>query len=347
MKSIPEDRNIYKTIKTDPTNTLQKKNNVIVDDLYKNKYINLKEKYQLSSSAATAPRLYGLPNVHKPQTPLRPIASSVNVPCYGMSKYVGETLKTIVSEKYNVKNAFNLKDKLKDISVCEEDVLVSFDVVSLFTNIPTTLAIKIILNKWDQVQKRTNIPKNKFHHILDFCLKDNNYFMYNNKLYTQSFGMPMDNPLSPTIADIIMDNLLDNTIAELKNKYNIDIKFIAKYVDDIFAIIKLNDVNKILDTLNKYHNKLQFTTEMGENARIPFLDVCIHREKNILFLDWYSKPTSSGRLINYSSSQPTKYKINTAKNLIHNVLTLSHQRFHGANIDKIRKILNTTLTPTT
>lgn len=98
-------------------------------------------------------------------------------------------------------------------------------------------------------------------------------------------------------------------------------------------------MNTILETLNKYHNKLQFTIEIEENACIPFLDVCIHREKNSLLFDWYSKPTSSGRLINYYSSQPNKYKINTAKNLIHKILTLSHQRFHDANIDKIRKIL--------
>ncbi|XP_017473801.1 PREDICTED: uncharacterized protein LOC108364581 [Rhagoletis zephyria] len=218
-------------------------------------------------------------------------------------------------------------------------MLVSFDVVSLFTNIPTMLASKIVMNKWDQVKQKTNIPKKKFQEILEFCLKDNNYFMFNKKLYSQTFGMPMGNPISPTIADIIMDNLLDNTISELKQKYNIDIKFIAKYVDDIFAIIKRNDANIILGILNKYHNKLQFTMEIEENSKIPFLDVCIHRENHNLLLDWYSKPTSSGRLINYYSSQPTKYKINTAKNLIHKILTISHTRFHEANKEKINKIL--------
>ncbi|XP_036345468.1 uncharacterized protein LOC118754704 [Rhagoletis pomonella] len=261
------------------------------------------------------------------------------VPCYKMSKYIGDILKVLISEKYNVNNAFNLKDKLANICVCDEDVLVSFDVVSLFTNLPTMLASKIVMNKWDQIQHKTNIPKNKFQEMLSFCLNDNNYFMFNKKLYSQTFGMPMGNPISPTIADIIMDNLLDNAISELKEKFNIDIKFITKYVDDIFAIVKRNDANIILGTLNKYHNKLQFTMETEKNSKIPFLDVCIHRENQHLLLDWYSKPTSSGRLINYYSSQPTKYKINTAKNLIHKILTISHTRFHDANIEKINKIL--------
>ncbi|XP_036320350.1 uncharacterized protein LOC118734769 [Rhagoletis pomonella] len=275
----------------------------------------------------------------KPGVPLRPIVSSIMVPCYKLSKYIGEILQSLISGKYNVKNAFNLKDKLTNVHVCDEDVLVSFDVLSLFTNIPTTLASRIIMNKWDLIQQKTSIPKKKFHKIIDFCLKDNNYFMFSNKLYAQTFGMPMGNPISPTIADIIMDNLLDNTITELKEKFNIDIKFVTKYVDDIFAIIKRNDANIILDTLNKYHNKLKFTMEIEKDSKIPFLDVCIYREKQNLLLDWYSKPTSSGRLINYFSSQPRKYKINTAKNLIHKVLTISHTQFHDTNIEKITNIL--------
>ncbi|XP_036347982.1 uncharacterized protein LOC118757371 [Rhagoletis pomonella] len=339
MNKLIDDKNTYKAIRSDPTNALQRKNNKIVDELYKGKHINFREKQQLTCTAATAPRLYGLPKIHKLDVPLRPIVSSFMVPCYQLSKYIGEFLKMLISDKYNVKNSFNLKDKLANIRVCDEDMLVSFDVVSLFTNIPTMLASKIVMNKWDQVKQKTNIPKKKFQEILEFCLKDNNYFMFNKKLYSQTFGMPMGNPISPTIAEIIMDNLLDNTISELKQKYNIDIKFIAKYVDDIFAIIKRNDANIILGILNKYHNKLQFTMEIEENSKIPFLDVCIHRENQYLLLDWYSKPTSSGRLINYYSSQPTKYKINTAKNLIHKILTTSHTRFHDANIEKINKIL--------
>ncbi|XP_036340019.1 uncharacterized protein LOC118749331 [Rhagoletis pomonella] len=263
MKKLIEDRNTYKSIRTDPTNTLQRKNNKIVDELYKGKHINFREKQKLTCTAAT--RIYGLPKIHKPGVPLRPIVSSIMVPCYKLPKYIGEIIQSLISGKYNAKNAFDLKDKLTNVHVCDEDVLVSFDVISLFTNIPTTLASRIIMNKWDLTQQKTSIPKKKIHEIIDFCLKDNNYFMFSNKLYAQTFGMPMGNPFSPTIADIIMDNLLDNTITELKEKFNIDIKLITKYVDDIFAIIKRNDANIILDTLNKYHNKLKFTMEMEKD----------------------------------------------------------------------------------
>lgn len=90
-----------------PDNYTTKKNNTIIDDLYKNKIIDRSEKQQLTCTAATAPRLYGLPKIHKPGLPLRPISSSVNVPCYGLSKHVGKILRKFTSEEYNIKMRFN------------------------------------------------------------------------------------------------------------------------------------------------------------------------------------------------------------------------------------------------
>ncbi|XP_067619832.1 uncharacterized protein [Eurosta solidaginis] len=304
MNKILEDRSTYRAMRKDPTNDLQKKNNKIVDELYKNKIIDSKEKQRLACSTAITPRIYELPKIHKPDIPLRPIISSVNVPCYNLSKTVGNILKNLVSEQYNIKNAFEFKEKLENISVKDEDILVSFDVVSLFTNIPIVLATKIILKKWEEIQKTTKITRRIFQEMLDFCLKDNNYFLWCEKLYAQTFGMPMGNPLSPTIADIVLDDLLNDAISKHKTQHNIDIKFIVKYVDDIFAIDKRKDLDAILDTFNKYHDKLKFTLETETNFRITFLDTRVHRNNNILMLDWYTKPTSSGRMINFLSAQP-------------------------------------------
>lgn len=338
MNKLLEDKTTYKTIRADPTQKLQNKNNKIVTDLFKHEYIDLKLKKKLTCDAAISPRLYGLPKIHKPNTPLRPVSSSVDVPCYNLSKHIGEIIQNIISTKYNIKNSLELKQQLSIIQLEEDEILVSFDVVSLFTNIPTYLAIKNIMMEWDTIKEHTNISKPKFLDILNFCLKENNYFKYDDKYYQQTFGMPMGNPLSPTIADVILDKLLDSAIEILRNQ-NIEIKFIVKYVDDIFAIIKRKDESAILETLNNYHNKIQFTIEHEENNSIPFLDIKIHKNNNTLITDWYSKPTSSGRMINYLSTQPQNQKLNTALNFITKVLNLSHESFHENNIKKIKLIL--------
>ncbi|XP_037942964.1 uncharacterized protein LOC119675817 [Teleopsis dalmanni] len=127
--------------------------------------------------------------------------------------------------------------------------------------------------------------------------------------------MPMGNPLSPTIADIVLDKLLDEAIAELKTM-GITFKFITKYVDDIFAVIKKSDKEIILTTLNNFHPKIKFTYEEELDHKLPYLDIEIIKRDNNLIFNWYSKDISSGRLINFHSSQPMSQKLGTVKNFI-------------------------------
>lgn len=338
MKKLLEDKITYKTLRTDPTSKLQKINNNMVADLHNNGFINLWQKRQLICSAATAPRIYGLPKIHKPGIPLRPIVSSFQVPCYELSKFVGKILKNIISEQYNVKNSLQVKEQLKNMKLQQGEMLVSFDVISLFTNIPVHTAIRNIMTKWNTIKDFTKIPSAKFLKILQFCLQDNNYFVYGKKTFNQIFGMPMGNPLSPTIADITLDCLLDEAILELEKK-NIHIKYIVKYVDDILAIIHNDDKDEILSTFNKYHKKIQFTIEMENNGQLAYLDTKLHRIDNNIIFDWYAKATSSGRIMNFHTTQPKNQIINTAKNFIFRVINISDAQFHNKNIKIIKETL--------
>lgn len=338
MERLLEDKNTYRKSRTDPTEQLTRKNNKIINELYNQKTIDTRQKHLMYCSAANPPRLYGLPKIHKTDMPLRPIASSCEVPCYQMAKFLGSILKNLVSNKYNTTNSLELKDKLSAIKPGPDEIMVSFDVVSLFTNIPLNTAIKIIMNKWTEIQKHTTINRTQFLNMLNFCLKDNNYFKEKEQIYIQTYGMPMGNPLSPTIANIVLDNLLDERLNILQTK-NIKIPFIIKYVDDLFAIIKATDQNKILDELNNYHTRIKFTLEIEEGGQINFLDTKIHKTNSQFIIDWHTKPYSSGRLINFHSNHPRYQIMNTAKNLIDKVLKISDQKFHKTNLTKIKNIL--------
>lgn len=150
--------------------------------------------------------------------------------------------------------------------------------------------------------------------------------------------MPMGNPLSPTVADIVLDDLLDNTIQELNNK-GILINFITKYVDDTLLIINKKDINEIQNTFNKYHQKIQFTFEIETNNSISYLDAKLIRNGSSIKFDWYHKSMASGRIMNYHTTQPKSQIINTAKSFIMRVLRISDQDFHKSNINEITKIL--------
>lgn len=85
-----------------------------------------------------------------------------------------------------------------------------------------------------------------------------------------------------------------------------------------------SQIQSTLNIFNSYNKHLQFTIEEETNNQIPFLDLLITRDENQkLTTEWYSKPYSSNRLLNYHSYHPTKLKINVAHNFMHRVANLT------------------------
>ncbi|XP_075157770.1 uncharacterized protein LOC142231037 [Haematobia irritans] len=204
MKNILRDICTYRRLKRDPTSTLQTKNNKLVEKLFRMNIIDTNEKLKLICKTANAPRIYGLPKIHKEGVPVRPICSSINSPSYELSKYIVNILKNLTKDsKYNVKDAIEFKNKTSNIKIEDNETMISFDVVSLFPSIPVNLAIKIIKEKWDEIKDYTKIPMDIFIEMLTFCIKDSRYFVYDDKVYEQRKGMPMGSPASPIIADIV------------------------------------------------------------------------------------------------------------------------------------------------
>ena len=83
------------------------------------------------------PHLFGLPKIHKPNTPLRPIVSQFSSLFSGISRYLADVLQPFVSNSSSfILNSFVLKERLLSDPCSKEGFFVSFDVESLFTNVP-------------------------------------------------------------------------------------------------------------------------------------------------------------------------------------------------------------------
>ena len=96
-------------------------------------------------SGSQRPQMYGLPKVHKPGEPLRPILSMCGSAQYYASKWLCEILKP-VREYYGkrcVKDSFTFSDKIRAKKLPLSGYMCSFDVVSLFTNVPLEEVINI------------------------------------------------------------------------------------------------------------------------------------------------------------------------------------------------------------
>ena len=60
---------------------------------------------------------------------------------------------------------------------------------------------------------------------------------------------------------------------------------------------------------------IQFTKEIEENGKIPFLDCLVTRDNNKLKTTIYRKPTHTDRLLDQSSYNPTCHKATTIRTL--------------------------------
>lgn len=82
------------------------------------------------------PQLYRLLKIHKPEVPLRPIVSAVNSPTYSLSKELARILILLARHtEPHVNNSAHFAQEIQDTTLEDVDVMVSFDVVSLFTRV--------------------------------------------------------------------------------------------------------------------------------------------------------------------------------------------------------------------
>jgi len=82
MSALVNDKQTYEELKRDPTPALQRKLNSKMLKLKKTGAIDTQRYYRLRCSVPQPQKFYGLPKLHKPGIPMRPIASFVVVTAY-------------------------------------------------------------------------------------------------------------------------------------------------------------------------------------------------------------------------------------------------------------------------
>lgn len=87
------------------------------------------------------------------------------------------------------------------------------------------------------------------------------------------------------------------------------------------------------------NDRIQFTVETENDFAVPFLDMKVIRKGNQLLTDWYRKPMSSGRYINWSSYHPMNMKINLIRNLKSRISKISHESFRDKNLKILEDLL--------
>ena len=105
----------------------------------------------------------------------------------------------------NCRDSFHFLEKLPDSGVSEDSLLVTLDVVSLYTSIPHDLGVQAI-EFWlheKETSLRTRFVKGFILSAINLILK-NNYFQFQDEVYLQLSGTAMGTKMAPTYAILVM-----------------------------------------------------------------------------------------------------------------------------------------------
>ena len=134
---------------------------------------------------------------------------------------------------------------------------VSFDIESLFTNVPLKRTLNLVLKRvfTDELIDTTLSKRTLKKLLLDACTKT--VFSFDNTLYEQIDGVSMGSCLAPVSANIILTEFEKVVVDDLVS-LGILI-FYRRYVDDTLVSMKVSDIPFVLNKFNSFDKNLKFT----------------------------------------------------------------------------------------
>ena len=348
IESMLSDESSYKETNENPDKKTLSKLKHLVQNTDAN--LTRKEKDYITNFEAKTSQFYGLPKVHKSETikdaineqmskctetedppdlTFRPIVAGPACPTHRLSNLIDILLRPFIKYvKSYVRDDIDFLNHLPT-SITDQDIFVTMDVNSLYSNIDHDLgkrAIEFWLDKFPgDIHGR--FTKSFILEGMDIILRNNN-FQFGGKNYIQIFGTAMGTKFAPTYATLVLGYLETILYERIESKYNTQTKEIVqntfkRYLDDVFMILDCSvvPVEELLSLLNSLHPKLTFTHETSDTS-LPFLDILVMKRDNMIVTDIYYKPTDTKQYLNYKSCHPRSTKNNVPFNLARRICTI-------------------------
>ena len=265
----------------------------------------------------TLPQFYGIPKVHKNPIKLRPIA-----PCHSaiqnpMAKLISKILKPFVEITPSI--CGGTKELAIEFSTLrlprfEQFWLVSGDIVAYYPNIPVVRAIEDVVYETHRPDSRhirarsllTLIGDELFTDMLTAALT-NLVVSFEGLPYLQTDGVAMGVAASPDIANLYAAPA-DRSLAIQR-----EVKFLKRYIDDIFSIIKAPTAEEALNIAKRNWQLAGCTVHWATPGKTcVFLDMFIYLdERNQIQWKPFRKAHNHLERVPWDSSHPIDVKRGT------------------------------------
>ena len=335
ISNILSDTTKFKKLSSDPTLHREAKLQRFLRKLKKQGFFENNDSYfNVYPKGSHPARIYGLPKLHKVRNPgspppFRPIVSSIGTYNYNLAKFLCGLLNDIIPNEHTAIDSFSFVNDFQS-SNHDNKFFVSFDVVSLFTNIPLIETINLAVDLIFKNYPNLKISKSDLIKLFSFATCQT-HFLFNGLVYDQVDGVAMGSPLAPVLANLFMGFHEDHW---LKNYHKPDsVLFYRRYVDDIFCIFNNEtDATDFFNYLNLQHPNIKFTLEKEINNCLSFLDVKINKLTDNCVISVHRKKTYTGLLTNFQSFTSFSYKIGLIRTLIDRAFKINNTK-DGFNKD--------------
>ena len=267
---------------------------------------------------------------------LRPILSMTDSAQHQLAKYLSSLLEPVLTfySSNCIRDSFTFADNIKTSNLDASSVfLCSFDISSLFTNVPLTETIQICADAlYSSEHPPAPFPRQIFVELMEMATSSVE-FIFNDIMHGQIDGVAMGSPLGPSLANIFVgyyESKLFQTTSKPEMYY--------RYMDDTFVVFSNEDE---CDSLNSPHPPFRFTFEKESNLSLPFLDVLAEKSPSKIITSIYRKPTFTNQYLRWNSFSPRKRKTNLILTLTHRALAICSPERLPSELDKIKFILLT------
>ena len=121
---------------------------------------------------------------------------------YNRARFLCDLLSSLVPNNYSCKDTFSFVSQIKNGNLSKK-FFVSYDVTSLFTNIPLQETIDIAINLIFNHNHNLNITKKEPNYKKELATSQT-HFIFISEFYNQIGRVAMGSPLVPVLANIFM-----------------------------------------------------------------------------------------------------------------------------------------------
>lgn len=305
------DTNTYQRLQNDPTDNIRREIISYLDFLSTTGKIDkTTEKFLTPPNPPRLSPFYGIPKIHKPGNPLRPIVSGCDSVTDNLSKYITHFLQPLAEKlPAYIKDTTHFLQELERLPPLPPGAfLVTADVTSLYTNIPHEEGIDAAIHYINLHRKDlpSYTPTNGvFNTLLRFIL-GNSIFEFMEELYQQITGTSMGTRMAPPYANLFMGRIEGDIV----QRFLALLLIWKRFIDDIFFIFlgTENELKQVFEYMNAIHPTIKFTFDYSL-TQIPFLDTIVYVDSSRnLQTTLYRKPTDRSCLLHHSSHHPRHVK---------------------------------------